>query len=191
MNKHKYFFRGMGIALIIISSIFYFINIINAKDVDNNKLNDDEIIIKAKELGMIYEEEINKKKEINEKIIKETLSDNEIIKRAKLLGMEFVEKDSTNKVDNKPVVEVKNSNEVENKEQPQISEDEESIKVKISYGMSSHDIANLLYEKGVVDDAKKLDKYILKNKYEGKLRTGNYIFNKNSTYEEIMKKITN
>lgn len=179
MNKHKYFFRGMGTALIIISSIFYFITINNTKDVTKNtKLSDDEIIIRAKELGMVSKDEIDKEEIVKEKVIKENLSDEDIIKRAKLLGMEFIEA----------------SNESENEENIETSknvENIESVKVKISYGMSSDDIANLLYEEGIVDDAQKLDKYLIRNRYDGKLKTGNYIFDKNSTYEEIMKKITN
>ncbi|MCT4545417.1 MAG: hypothetical protein N4A63_17925 [Vallitalea sp.] len=174
MNRHKYFFRGVGITLIIVTSIFYYITL-NLDKPSTEILSDKEIISRAKELGMVKADELVKEKEVVK--VKEELTKEEIITKATELGMVFEkEKDNDNTTLSNEKAEIDKT---------------EIITVKIKYGMSSKDVAKLLYKNHIVDSVESFDKYLVINKYDQKIKTGTYEFKINSTYEEIMNIFTN
>ncbi|GMQ62782.1 hypothetical protein [Vallitalea maricola] len=181
MNKHKYFFRGVGITLIITASIFYFVGL-NITKKTTEVITDQEIILRAKELGMMNKEQMDAQKE--------KLTDEEIIERATRLGMVF---EDTDKVDSEEDV---INEEIEKEIQKEIENDEESqasdtVKIKIEYGMGSEEVAELLFDNKVVNDTLEFDKFLMKNKLAHKIKIGTYEFKVDSTYEEVMKIFTN
>lgn len=181
MNKHKYFFRGVGVTLIITATIFYFIGL-NISKSANQDMTDEDIITKARELGIVDEEELKEKE----------FTDEEIILKAKKLGMIFPtnneEEDKLN--DDKEVSDELDGKEVTDKEKNDTKESD-TVEIKIKYGMSSRDVAKLLFDNGIIDDIDECDKYFMVNNIDGKIKIGTYEFKLNSTYEEVMKIFTN
>ncbi|GMQ60507.1 hypothetical protein AN1V17_49070 [Vallitalea sediminicola] len=177
MNKHKYFFRGVGITLIITASIFYFIGLnITKKSIE--VISDDEIILRAEELGMIDKNQMNTKKE--------KLTDDEIIDRATKLGMVFeetIEKDGDEEVRIEGIERLT--------ENEQASQESDTVKIDINYGMGSEEVAKILFDNKIVDNAQEFDNYLMKNKFAHRIKIGTYEFKLNSTYEEVMKIFTN
>lgn len=219
MNKHKYFFRGIGVALIVAASIFYFVGLSNKETsiTTKHELNDSDIIARAKELGMVKQDDV-----VKEKV---DLTDDEIITKARKLGMIFdeeIEKEEPNmnqnsettnadnsegeskQEDNKNDSSEKSNDEEENTEEETDestsdlssdektdSDDPQTVTLKITYGMASDDVAKLLYDNGVVDNIRAFDRYLIIHKYDQKIKTGSYDFELDSTYEEAMKIFTN
>lgn len=66
----------------------------------------------------------------------------------------------------------------------------EIISVTITAGMWSDQIAEKFKELGLVDSAKKFDKFLCDNDYASLIRVGSYRIPKGSSYEEIAKIIT-
>lgn len=60
----------------------------------------------------------------------------------------------------------------------------------ITRGMTSYDVARLLYQKGLINDAKDFDMYIIRKGKASVIRVGTYSLPKNASYEEILKAIT-
>ncbi|MCT4688257.1 hypothetical protein [Vallitalea sp.] len=181
MNKHKYFFRGVGITLIITASIFYFIGL-NITKKTTEVITEEEIILRAKELGMIDKGQIDTKKE--------KLTDKEIIDRATKLGMVFEETDKANSEEN--VINEKIEKEIQKEnENDEESQESDTVKIKIEYGMGSDEVAELLFDNKVVDDDMEFDKFLMQNKLAHRIKIGTYEFKVDSTYEEVMKIFTN
>ena len=71
---------------------------------------------------------------------------------------------------------------------------EETVKayqLVIESGMSSVTVSNLLYENGIVDDARAFDSYLVNHGYQSVIRPGTYDVNEQMSYEEIAIQITN
>jgi len=60
----------------------------------------------------------------------------------------------------------------------------------ITRGMTSYDVARLLYQKGLIDDANDFDMYIIRKGKASVIRVGTYTLPKNASYQEILKAIT-
>ncbi|WP_202707293.1 hypothetical protein [Sporosalibacterium faouarense] len=67
-----------------------------------------------------------------------------------------------------------------------VEDEEELITIRIYWGDSSEEIVHKLYDKGVIDDKKGLNDYILENRAEKKLKPGTYEFGKGTSFEEIL-----
>ncbi|WP_113675187.1 hypothetical protein [Vallitalea guaymasensis] len=185
MNKHKYFFRGVGITLIITASIFYFVGL-NITKKTTEVITEEEIILRAKELGMIDKGQMDTEKE--------KLTDKEIIDRATKLGMVFEETDKASNEED--VINEGTEKEIEKEVQEEIENDEESlegdtVKIKIKYGMGSDEVAELLFDNKVVDNALEFDKFLMQNRLAHRIKIGTYEFKVDSTYEDVMKIFTN
>lgn len=177
MNKHKYFFRGVGITLIITASIFYFIGL-NITKKSTEVISDDEIILRAEELGMIDKNQMSTKKE--------KLTDDEIIDRATKLGMvleETIDNDSDEEISIEGIEKLT--------ENEQTSQESDTVEIDINYGMGSEEVAKILFNNKVVDNAQEFDNYLMKNKFAHRIKIGTYEFKLNSTYKEVMKIFTN
>jgi len=59
-----------------------------------------------------------------------------------------------------------------------------TIKITVKPGMSSEDVARLLADAGVVDDAVKFDSFLCSKGYDMKINVGDFTFKKNMSYEE-------
>jgi hypothetical protein len=189
--KNKNFFLGLGIGIIFSSLIFYmsFI-VINKTTTMNNKsteISDEEVISRAKKLGMVAFSALPDTKPT-------VLSNEEVIAKASELGMIFKtdekikESSTVSKTSTQPKTAVQEQTQVQAQTQTSITT--ETLDVRILGGSAAETVAQTLYELGLVDDATNFNKYIRDNDKSTKLRAGYFKINKGSSYEEILTILT-
>ncbi|MBE5945969.1 MAG: endolytic transglycosylase MltG [Lachnospiraceae bacterium] len=174
--KLKYFLRGLGAGTVFATLIMLVAYMLSG----GYKLTDEEIIKKAEKLGMVMEEkeplpttseesndETEKLPETTETITEDMSSENEITEGAS------TESEVTTQEEEEP----------ETTSAPDGSYVEATIEV-VS-GMSSYEIAQLLQEVGIIDDAADFDAYLNQNGYSTQLKINTYTFNSDMTYEDI------
>lgn len=134
------------------------------------------------------------------------ISDEYVVERAKQLNMVFKDDEETFiKQDNKDQddTNVPNSTEQNTTEQnvangsSEISSDEvsseqklETVTIDIEEGMSSEEVAQMLYDLGVVDNVIKFSYYLHNNGYSLRVNVGTYEIPTDASYEEIARIIT-
>lgn len=163
------FTLGLGVGIMMISAIFYAGTLIfkpaaQTKTLTQEvELTDTQIEDRARKMGMIFIKELPPKGE--EKKI--PLSDDEIIKRALALGL--VEK---------------NSAEEPSESTPEASK--EKVKLIIPSGGSTQEIADILHEKGIIDNAGAFTRYVLESNKTTRLQAGEFELYKNMAYEDVL-----
>ena len=84
----------------------------------------------------------------------------------------------------------------EPKEQEKIPKPPETEEISLTYqleivsGMFSHDIAVVLAEKNIIDDANQFETYLEENGYSKRIQLGTFELNAKMSYKEIAKIIT-
>ena len=193
--KINYLILGIGVGIILSSTIYSFFPKIRSVE-----LNNDEIIQKARELGMVtLTESLNtgnySETEMNEEELNETgVNEEEIIENESedIIEEETLEEENTVKPKEAVVEATKDKadkavdGEITNEE---ISEnvDGDYVSIYVEKGDSSYTISRKLFEAGLIDDYKGFIDYVKDNNSEGILLYGRYDIRKSSTYEEILK----
>ncbi|HHT97371.1 MAG TPA: endolytic transglycosylase MltG [Clostridiales bacterium] len=199
--KIKYYLRGLGIGLILSTIIL---------TISKPKISDKEIIKRAKKLGMVMDDYNNRndlssviqngnktdivydEKQIDDKNLEVDIDDNEDIDSS-------VDTDNSDDIDDS--VDIDNSDNMENKDLENdnnitvddhidTNEDIKLVKISITQGMYSSDVARILFDKGVIDDKYMFDKYMIESNQAEVIDTGEYDIPIRSTFEEIAKIIT-
>lgn len=163
--KLKYFVRGLGVGIVLTAIVFT----IAFHNLDMYKLTDEEITIKAKELGLVEKED-------------------ESIDIDKLLEKE--RETSSKDVEIKPNEQSQTKPEEVSKEEPEESEEISHIEIEIKSGMTSEDVSNLLKENGLIKESEDFNKHMVENGYSTLLRIGKYDIPIDATYTEIEKVLT-
>ena len=70
-------------------------------------------------------------------------------------------------------------------------EQAKTVTITVVRGMTSEDVAYLVKEAGVVDDAIALNAFLIRNSYAERLRVGSFELKTDMTQEEIAKRLTN
>lgn len=201
--KRKYFLRGLG-AGIILSAVVMGVTSSKAD------LTDAEIRKRAMELGMV------EKPDVLEAVLKETKIPSTTGAAINENSSETEKPETTDFQSIAPKITYKPS-QIQNNiipkatqktivtESPKVTQKpwvtskpasqtsiprREIISVTITAGMWSDQIAEKFKELGLVDSAKKFDKFLCDNDYASLIRVGSYRIPKGSSYEEIAKIIT-
>ena len=185
--KLKYYMRGIGIGIFVTAVILS----ISIKQ--NAPLSDQEIMDRAKQLGMYYEDEVIFQKD---KSGADVLDDEE---------KTSVKKDSEgetsdNKISDNEVLENENreaeNTEAENKE----TENEQSVSGNLTQsginakkdvvfvvdqGSGAKTICEKLKEEGLITDVEAMEAYLKEKKYANKLHAGKHTIPSDATVEEI------
>lgn len=182
--KLKYYLRGLGIGIVVtafISSI--------ANGIGNKTLATEEIILKAKELGMVTQEEFN---EVNSNLSDAKISITDLQNQLEEAKASKEEPESKEDTTNDVETETTETDNVSTKETYVEGSTSESTTVKFSVtpGMSAQAIANLLEEKGVISDANEFHKYIVDTGNVNNLQFGEYEVNSSDSYDTIIRKLT-
>ena len=173
MNKST-FTLGLGIGIIITSVILYAGTILfkpeNKTVIETvyEELSDEQIIEKAKKIGMIFVKELPDTKENPSK---EILSDEEIINKAMDLGLVYPETKEKKIVDNK-----------ENKIEEKI--------VDIPMGSNSTMVSTILFDNNIISNMEDFNNYINEKNMSTKIIAGKYELSSNMEYNEILNIIT-
>ncbi|MCR5345322.1 MAG: hypothetical protein K6E46_04660 [Lachnospiraceae bacterium] len=173
--KFKYYLRGAGVGLIVATVILM---IVFSKH--NVKLSDDDIIARAKELGMVMEDSDNKEEEPsdNEDNGEDNSDDN---------GENNEKPDNNDNPDDNDNTDDGNDDNNENGEDNGGENETEFVEFVIRSGEFSDVVSNHLYEKGLIDDPAKYNEWLMAHGYDKDLQPGTFMIPKGATYEEIAK----
>lgn len=167
--KLRYYLRGLGVGILVTAVIM---TVALSK---KQPMTDDEVIKRAKELGMI-----------ENTIIKDvaTPKDDEEVKAEVKEQQEDSQEEVQEEIQETPE---ETEPEVEVEAEP---EAEEVITVSVVGGDSSWSVAKRMEEIGLVDSAKEFDAFLCGNGYDKRISVGTYEISSNATWEDMAKIIT-
>lgn len=201
--KFQYFLRGVGFGILFASIIFMVVYNGNSA---NKTLSDEEIIKKAKELGMVeadtsleeyLKETSNKKntesttKEDSNKNSTETTTENTNEKDSAISTTEETDKkDSTNttKKTTEKQTEADNTIKQETTTETETGNNNttaQTYQITVVAGESSYPVCQDLESLGLIDSADKFDNYLIEKGYAVRIRVGTHTLTKGMSYEEI------
>lgn len=200
--KLKYYLRGLGTGIAVTALIIG----ISSGASDKNIITDEEILARAKQLGLVERTVLSDMvNESEESDIKETDTEGtktEEIKtdEADVDVTDTGEHTTEELVEEEPEIEgtvdvpeadASNANDIiMDSEEFGMPDEAGTITITIVRGDSSDSVSRLLEEAGLVDSATAYDKYLCQNGYDKSIRTGNYEIPADATGEEIAKMIT-
>lgn len=186
--KIKYFVRGLGMGILVTAII---LGVSYKSDVS-----DEDIILRAKNLGMVFPEDISS----------ETVSPSALqtrIPKEEVIAAPTEESDTATDKENPATQEPNPTKKPDATKKPKATPVTEGDKATASDGQSSDmvdfsiergDWSRIVSEKleslGVVDSAKEFDKYLVDNGYAIKIKVGSFSVKKGADYSEIAKMIT-
>ncbi len=159
--KLKYYLRGAGIALIVISLIWMISSAFSATSMSKSQIESE-----AKKLGMVYPDE---KGTIADNMESEDDKNSEDDAAAQANGTDANATDAN-----------ANGTDTNGEGAPA-----ETVEFTISRGETSSIISNHLQEQGIVDNAEAFDKFLTLSNDDNFLQPGTYTITKGSTFEEI------
>lgn len=176
----KYFLRGLGAGIVFTAIIMLAAYMTNG----SYKMSDEEIIKKAESLGMVTTEEIP--------IVSDTGSDNSTEEPS--TEKSETEEPSTEKMSTEDTEEPSSTEEPTTEastqnttEQSAIDTEYTTATITVRSGMGSYEVAVLLKDAGIIDNASDFDSYLIRNGYATQIRIKTQEFNSNMSYEEIAK----
>ncbi|MCR5665775.1 MAG: endolytic transglycosylase MltG [Eubacterium sp.] len=190
--KLKYYLRGLGIGIIVTVIIMMI-----AFHVHGSDMTDEEVIERAKQLGMVESEDsgvvADQATEGDTSEVStdeaETTTEQSTEDKSQEESSEDTSKDDSTKEDTSKD-EKEESKTEESKEDSSEKKSSKTVKVTIESGASSDSISQMLYEKGIVDDAYAFNDYLITNGYANVLRTGSFKLPTGASYKKIAKLLT-
>lgn len=209
--KFKYFVRGLGVGIIFSAVIC----LVAYQEPSKNAMSDDEIILRAKELGMVESQDkvgdllADHNKE--EAVSQENTTENQIAKDD--TEQQIQEKKTTQSSDTTTEVTTQSTQAVKTTEkklkdkkttqkettkekkttEAKATEEktkEDVVKIKIEPGSSSYPVCIRLEELGMVKDAADFDTYLVDNGYANRIRVGEHSLKVGMSYYEIAEAIS-
>lgn len=177
--KLKYYLRGLGIGVIVTTIILMIALALHR----NDGLTDEEIISRAKELGMVMQE--------TEKPVKDTLADfanlDDDKENTDVKQKEESPDQSQGLNENNPK---DSSGDETDKENTPKKETALRVEITIVGGEYSDKVSEKLKKAGLIDDAEKFNKYLAECGKDSFIQPGNYTLTVGATYDEIIEEIT-
>ncbi|MDR0949209.1 MAG: endolytic transglycosylase MltG [Lachnospiraceae bacterium] len=197
-NRLKMYLRGLGTGILVTALLLIFLT------GQDERLTDDQIKERAKELGMIEVStlsDLNNLQEKTEPSEETQISTEEPQTESSEQSQEGNEtqgSDTSNDLNEPPTSSVSDesnglptSSVSDESNEPQISNaDEEMISITIQRGDSSLSVSRTLQTAGLIEDAKEYDAYLCREGYDHYLRTGVHQIPVGATYEQIALLIT-
>lgn len=193
---NKNLLLGLGIGLIISSTIFYTSFLFSKPTLNNDiqvNITDEKIINKARDLGMILINEIPSTEQ-------QTLSDDDIVSQAKKLGMVFETVETTKTIEVEQSTEIAETFPKETETLPQETETippsteattkAKIITVRIEPGSSAIKICQVLYDLKLIDSKDGFLAYMRKNNKTSYIRAGYFKVPYGSSYSQVLKILT-
>ena len=172
--KFRYFLRGVGIGIVFATIIFS----VAYRQAGNSKMTDQQVIERAKELGMV--EPGTSIKDLldnnSSKTEVETASDSETE------TSQVTEADTATEATTESATEATSE---ETTEQP-----EETVEITIARGSASDTVCQQLKDAGMIEDAAEFDKYLIDNGYASRIRVGTHILSKGMDFHAIAEAIS-
>lgn len=186
--ERKYYLRGLGIGIVVTAIIM------GIATSGKRGMTDEEIIARAKELGMVENTVLSEKTEEEaeteaavEIANTENATEKSAIEETKKPETSEEQKENTTEETKKPETSTERQTTADKKE------DITSAVVKtitVNSGDGSYTVAKKLAEAGVVTSAENFDTYLCQNGYDKKLRTGNFSIPADASDEQIARIVT-
>lgn len=214
--NNKIYILGVGTGIILSTLILYIVFLLSF---DNINVDDDYVINRATELGMVMIEDIDISTLSNLGFIyEETYED--VDGDINLVEDNNIQEDNLsienegnntleeiNSVDNEgeDYASIENDNLQEVNSEFDIVENIEDTKINVEQsntnktdyitfevvpGSTSYIVSKTLLNKGLIDDENKFNKYLMDNDYSTKIRVGTYRVASDSTYEQLARLLT-
>ena len=198
--RNSQFIRGVGVGLLVATLIFA----VTGKQ-DSRPLSEQEIIRKARQLGMYTEEEVenikldeslskvdgNVKNEQNQTSYEESDSAAGVASPGAVSEEDGVT--SPGAITDKDETDDPDKTAGESQDTADDSEDAPDtnvVQLTISQGMPSNEVAKLLENAGVIKSASAFDQYLCNHGYESYIKSGTYSFSGEADFETIAEAIT-
>lgn len=180
--KLKYYLRGLGVGIVATAFISSM-----AKGVGQRDLTTEQIVQRAKELGMVTQGDYNivnsdlsdLRNDLKE-IQKQIENQKDLIEQSNQSTLNSNSNEENTKLDDPSKANAKDELESENS----------MVILNITSGMSTDSIAKLLEKKGIIKDATDFNQYVLDTDNSTKLRAGDYLVKTGESYESILAKLT-
>jgi len=190
--KLKYYLRGLGTGIAVTALMIGISSIASSQ----KTMSDEEVIVRAKELGMVERTVLADTVEATE----EATEDATVEETEESEEESEPEGQTPSGNDEAEIVEPENP-EPEIQEEPEPAEPETELPfgmpdeagtvfMNISRGDSSVSVSRRLEELGLIDSSEDFDRYLCRNGYDKRIQTGNYEIPVNATQEEIALLIT-
>lgn len=196
--KFKYFLRGLGLGIIFASIVC-----LTAYQGNSPKdMSDAEIKRRAKELGMVEQEDkigdlLEKNNENNQENVDVVNETTEQVSTTEQISTSESSEESgkttkkvteTNSTEEKKKQESTTENQTNAEKQPET--EEEMIKITVERGSSSFPVCQKLQELGMIEDANDFDTYLVKNGYASRIRVGEHTLKRGMSYHDIAEVIS-
>ncbi|BCJ95214.1 hypothetical protein acsn021_27830 [Anaerocolumna cellulosilytica] len=199
--KLKYYLRGIGVGILFSTLILTVAN----QSPSKKTLSDEEIINRAKELGMVEKTDkltgllstptptVWQQDTSGQEPDKEPITDEKSVDNLNAEKLADEKEAADNAVIPSVTVEITQIP-APTEEAPLDTEQEDvfsvqKVRVEIKSGMTSEGVAKLLMEKGVIEDAEGFNQYLKQNDYTRDIKIGNYEIEMLSSYKDIADKI--
>ncbi len=177
--KRGSFFIGLGTGIILSSLLAFFaiFSLVNKQSLSTLTLEKEQIIEKAKDLGMIFITELPS--------ATKDWTEEEVIVKARELGMDFIENQESKEILNRDLDHYpeKNSNWDQNLENNPIQIET----VYIPSGSNALKISKILAEQNLIKDSELFCQFLKEQKVTSTLRSGEFHIPIGSSKEEILR----
>ena len=188
--KLKYYLRGLGLGILVTALILGIAHMAQDK---KQGMTDEEVITRAKELGMtesmVLADMVSSREENTEQSAEPESTVEASSQPESDPSTEEKAEDNTEESSEAESSEAESS-EPESTPDSTLSDGQETVEIHIVSGDSSVSVSKKLAEAGLVEDVKEYDRYLCANGYDKKIRVGSYTISVNATLEEIAKIIT-
>ncbi len=167
--KFKYFLRGLGVGIVFASIIFF----VAYRQMGTTKMTDQQVMERAKELGMVEPDTS----------IKDLLESNTDIEN----HMDKNVSDTEASSEEATVSTAEATTEAVTTENMTVAE---SVSVTVEKGTNSYAVAQQLQELGMVADAAEFDDYLIENGYASRIRVGTHALTKGMDFHTIAEAIS-
>ena len=168
--RFKYYLRGCGMGILVATLL-----LMVAAGSPKEDMRDEDVIARAKELGMVFSEE-GENPQGNSPETKDSQTEDSGTDNSQTT-------DSQTEDSQKEDSQIKDS-------QTEDSGEEGPIRISVKQGEVCRELAEDLLEKGLITDAEEFRNFMKDYGYDDMLRVGEYEFEKGMTYLEIAKILT-
>lgn len=183
MNLKSYL-KGLGLGIIITTIV-----LLVATNLKDNSMSDEDIIKRAKELGLVESTTLTPSSlnsEINNNQVLDEDSNDILESDSEDLSNED-SKDSNKTTDSNDNLNDDKSKDLEAIKDNDLEKVEEYVIITIKPGEGSEIVSTKVREAGFTDDGKAFNKFLVDNGYDKRLKVGDHEIPVQSTFEEIAK----
>ncbi len=192
--KGKYYLRGIGVGILFATLVLFTTYCISGR----GKMTDEEVIARAEELGMVMPESaldhLNKPYDTSDTSesdsdTKEDTTDTDT-KESETQDTEEADTEAPSEGENGTTSDMQTTDEEASGSTQDPGTETRIVTFTIVSGMNSWNVASILQDQGVIDNASDFDAYLEANGYSARISTGEYSIAAGTDYETIAKMLT-